>query len=121
MKNRYATPLIFPVFVAFAGIAFLTGLFLGEDGRSLLTVDHYVKVRSTVPAMSGQTAQLYVRERVEAGTVLRAVNLDDRVVLFVHGAGTPAEVAFDVPTEDYSWMGYLARSGFEPAATGALS
>ena len=58
----------------------LAGLFLGEDGRSLLTIDHYVKVRSTVPAMAGQTAQIYVRERVEAGTALRAVNLDDRVV-----------------------------------------
>jgi pimeloyl-ACP methyl ester carboxylesterase len=34
-------------------------------------------------------------------------------VLFVHGAGTPAEVAFDVPYRDYSWMAYLARSGFD--------
>src|SRR6267154_2307194 len=98
MKNRYAIRLMLPVLVTLAGITFLTGRFLGEDSRSLLTVDHYVKVRSSVPAMSGQTAQLYVRERVEAGTALRAVNLDDRVVLFVHGAGTPAEVAFDVPT-----------------------
>jgi pimeloyl-ACP methyl ester carboxylesterase len=35
------------------------------------------------------------------------------VVLFVHGAGTPAEVAFDVPYQDYSWMAYLARAGFD--------
>jgi pimeloyl-ACP methyl ester carboxylesterase len=34
-------------------------------------------------------------------------------VLFVHGAGTPAEVAFDVPHEDYSWMAFLARAGFD--------
>jgi pimeloyl-ACP methyl ester carboxylesterase len=34
-------------------------------------------------------------------------------VLFVHGAGTPAEVAFDVPSEGYSWMGYLAGRGFD--------
>jgi pimeloyl-ACP methyl ester carboxylesterase len=34
-------------------------------------------------------------------------------VLFVHGAGTPAEVAFDVPYQDYSWMAYLAREGFD--------
>jgi pimeloyl-ACP methyl ester carboxylesterase len=33
--------------------------------------------------------------------------------LFVHGAGTPAEVAFDVPFEDYSWMAYLAGAGFD--------
>jgi pimeloyl-ACP methyl ester carboxylesterase len=35
------------------------------------------------------------------------------VVLFVHGAGTPAEVAFDVPYQDYSWMAYLAHAGFD--------
>ena len=35
------------------------------------------------------------------------------VVLFVHGAGTPAEVAFDVPYSDYSWMAYLANAGFD--------
>jgi pimeloyl-ACP methyl ester carboxylesterase len=34
-------------------------------------------------------------------------------VLFVHGAGTPAEVAFDVPYQDYSWMEYLAQAGFD--------
>lgn len=37
----------------------------------------------------------------------------DRVVLFVHGAATPAEVAFDVPYKDYSWMAYLANAGFD--------
>jgi pimeloyl-ACP methyl ester carboxylesterase len=37
----------------------------------------------------------------------------DRVVLFVHGAGTPAEVAFDVPFGDYSWMAFLAKNGFD--------
>ena len=35
------------------------------------------------------------------------------MVLFVHGAGTPAEVAFDVPHQDYSWMAYLAQAGFD--------
>jgi pimeloyl-ACP methyl ester carboxylesterase len=78
-----------------------------------MTVDHYVRVRSTVPFMNGQTAQLYVRERVAAATALRAANLSNRVVLFVHGAGTPAEVAFDVPHQDYSWMSYIARAGFD--------
>ena len=61
--------------------------------------DHTVTVTSTVPAMAGQgPPQIYVRERVNAGTVLRGgSNLADRVVLFIHGAGTPGEVAFDVP------------------------
>ena len=35
------------------------------------------------------------------------------MVLFVHGAGTPAEVAFDVPYQDYSWMAFLAHAGFD--------
>ena len=85
----------------------------GEDGAQVLSVDHYVRVRSAVPAIEGQTTQIYVRERVRAGTVLRGGDFGDRVVLFVHGAGTPAEVAFDVPYEDYSWMAYLADAGYD--------
>ena len=85
----------------------------GDDSEQLLTIDHYVRIRSTVPAIAGQPAQLYVRERAKAGTVLRGATFTDRVVLFVHGAGTPAEVAFDVPYQDYSWMAYLASAGFD--------
>jgi pimeloyl-ACP methyl ester carboxylesterase len=85
----------------------------GEDGARLLSIDHYVRVRSAVPAIEGQLTQIYVRERLRAGTVLRGGSLAGRVVLFVHGAGTPAEVAFDVPYQDYSWMAYLAEAGFD--------
>src|SRR5262245_64155851 len=60
--------------------------------------------------MNGQTAQIYVRERVESRIIQRG---SSGVVLFVHGAGTPAEVAFDVSSGDYSWMAYLARAGFD--------
>jgi pimeloyl-ACP methyl ester carboxylesterase len=103
-------------------IAFLAGLVpwlaaaqptSGEDSQQILTVDHYVANRSTVPALEGQTVQLYVRERVKPATIQRGAPRDDRVVLFVHGAGTPAEVAFDVPYADYSWMAYLAAAGFD--------
>jgi pimeloyl-ACP methyl ester carboxylesterase len=85
----------------------------GDDGERLLSIDHYVGVRSTVPAINGQTTEIYVREVVLAGAALRDGTMPDRVVLFVHGAGTPAEVAFDVPYKDYSWMSYLARAGFD--------
>jgi pimeloyl-ACP methyl ester carboxylesterase len=85
----------------------------GEDGDRLLTVDHYVRVKSTVPVLDGQTTSIYVREVARASTVLRGPIAQDRVVLFIHGAGTPAEVAFDVPYQDYSWMAYLARAGFD--------
>jgi pimeloyl-ACP methyl ester carboxylesterase len=84
-----------------------------DDGQKLLSVDHYVRVTSTVPAIVGQPAQLYVRERVLAGTALRGRSVENRVVLFVHGAGTPAEVSFDVPYKDYSWMAYLAQAGYD--------
>jgi len=76
---------------------FLAPAVWGDDGDRLLRIDHYVAVRSSVPAISGQLTQIYVREVVEAGTVLRGGPAADRVALFIHGAGTPAEVAFDVP------------------------
>jgi pimeloyl-ACP methyl ester carboxylesterase len=50
---------------------------------------------------------LYVREVVVAGTAAPG-----GVVLFVHGAGTPGNVAFDTPHKTHSWMAYLARAGF---------
>ena len=92
---------------------FLLPAALADDSGQLLRVDHYVRVKSTVPAIAGQTTQIYVREVVQAGSVLRGGPAADRVVVFVHGAGTPAEVAFDVPYQDYSWMAYLANAGFD--------
>src|SRR5712691_1370908 len=84
-----------------------------DDSERLLTIDHYVRVKSTVPAIAGQEVPIYVRERVQAGAALRSASNADRVAIFVHGAGTPAEVAFDVPQPDYSWMAYLAQAGFD--------
>jgi pimeloyl-ACP methyl ester carboxylesterase len=84
-----------------------------DDGQKLLRIDNYVGVRSEVPAIQGEMTQIYVREVVPAGVALRGPATPDRVVLFVHGAGTPAEVAFDADWQDYSWMGYLARAGFD--------
>ncbi len=94
-------------------VLLLASISFAEDSRQLLTIDHYVRVKSSVPSIAGQTAQIYIRERSKAATALRSSNLSDRVVLFVHGAGTPAEVAFDVPLQDYSWMAYLAGAGFD--------
>jgi pimeloyl-ACP methyl ester carboxylesterase len=94
-------------------VVLLVSAAIADDSDRLLTIDHYVRVTSTVPAIAGQPAQLYVRERTLAGGTLRASSFSDRVVLFVHGAGTPAEVAFDVPYQDYSWMAFLARAGYD--------
>src|SRR4029078_640847 len=96
-----------------AVLAALGGAAFADDGGRLLTIDHYVRVKSTVPAIAGQEVPIYGRERVLAGAARRGAPNGDRVALFVHGAGTPAEVAFDVPQPDYSWMAFLARAGFD--------
>jgi len=85
----------------------------GSGDTALLTIDHYVPSRSAVPSIAAQTVELYVRERARPATILRGAPRAEHVVLFVHGAGTPAEVAFDVPYADYSWMAYLANAGFD--------
>jgi pimeloyl-ACP methyl ester carboxylesterase len=95
--------------MALAGLA---AFGFADDAGQLLRVNHYVRVHSTVPAIKGEITQIYVREVVQAGIALRAAAAD-RVVVFVHGAGTPAEVSFDVPYQDYSWMAFLARAGFD--------
>ncbi|MCB1649146.1 MAG: alpha/beta fold hydrolase [Pseudomonadales bacterium] len=79
-------------------------------------VDHYVPVVSSAPSMAGDTALIYVRERSQPATVARRASLEGQVVLFIHGAGTPAEVAFDVPVQGYSWMAYLAAAGYDTFA-----
>jgi len=84
-----------------------------DDYDQVLRIDHYVGVRSTVPAIAGQRTPVYVREVVRPASVLRDRSTANRVVLFIHGAGTPSEVAFDVPYQDYSWMEYLAQAGFD--------
>lgn len=84
-----------------------------DDGARLISIDHFVRVQSTAPAIAGQEAQIYVREVTLAGTVARGGPAPGGVVLFVHGAGTPAEVTFDTSHKDYSWMAYLANAGFD--------
>ena len=105
MRHTLRSPVI--LFALFAATLF------ADDSAKLLRIDHYVGVRSTVPAIEGQTAQIYVREVVLAGTPVRDAVPADRVILFIHGAGTPAEVSFDVSYKDYSWMEFLARAGFD--------
>ena len=108
MRNRVFLAGILSSFMSCA----LTSAF-ADDGGRMLTLDHYVHVKSTAPAIMGQDAEIYVREKVLGSTVARGGTPANRIALFVHGAGTPAEVAFDVPYRDYSWMAYLARAGFD--------
>lgn len=87
-----------------------------SSAQEVLRLDHYVEVVSKAPSMEGEMARIYVRERTLPGTPLRSADLEGKVVLFIHGAGTPAEVAFDVPIEGYSWMAYLAEAGYDTFA-----
>jgi len=87
-----------------------------DDRGQLVTIDRYVSRKSTAPSMAGQTSATFVRERARLSTIAAGAPLGDRVVLFVHGAGTPAEVAFDVPHPDYSWMTFLADAGYDAFA-----
>ncbi len=77
--------------------------------------EHFVPVVSRVPSMTGSVSQIYVRERVK-DSVRNQNDLESKVVLFIHGAGTPAEVAFDVPYPGFSWMAYLADKGMDTFA-----
>jgi pimeloyl-ACP methyl ester carboxylesterase len=82
-----------------------------QEREPILTIDHFVAHVSSIPAIAGQTVQLYVRERARTSTILqqRATS----VVLFIHGATIPSEADFDLAFGDYSWMAYLARAGFD--------
>src|SRR5215813_8167722 len=37
----------------------------------------------------------------------------DRILLFVHGATYPAEAAFDLQLDGFSWMDYIAQRGWD--------
>jgi pimeloyl-ACP methyl ester carboxylesterase len=91
----------------------LLSVAFGDDSQRIVSIDHYVAVHSTAPASFGQTVEIYIHELVNSGMALRGTTPSDHVALFIHGAGTPAEVAFDVSYQDYSWMDFLARAGFD--------
>jgi len=62
-------------------------------------------VPSVVPGIS-----LYVRNKHPAGMTHFT---PERTVVFVHGATYPAETAFDLRLDGFSWMDYIARRGFD--------
>jgi pimeloyl-ACP methyl ester carboxylesterase len=92
-------------------LALVAGFCAPALAQETASRDHTVTVTSTVPAIAGQPSTLYVRERALPDVLRNGAG--DKVVLFIHGAGTPAEVSFDVPYQDYSWMGYLAKAGYD--------
>lgn len=80
-----------------------------DPGGALRAIDHRVPHVSTVPANKGEPVQIFVRGKVLAGES----SAPRPVVLMVHGGVSPSTLAFDVEHGSYSWMGYLARAGFD--------
>ncbi len=78
----------------------------------LTTFDHFVDHLSTVPAIAGQSVQLYVREKARADLVDKPSGFKG-AVLMLHGGYWPCTPAFDLAHEDYSWMAALARRGWD--------
>ncbi len=68
-------------------------------------ITHETFVPSEMPGVS-----LYVREKHPADMTRFTPG---RTVLFVHGATYPAETAFDLALDGFSWMDFIARRGFD--------
>ena len=79
-----------------------------EGNATVLSFEHLVPHVSSVPANTGEQVNLSVRERVVEGALH-----PKSVVLFLEGSATPIVPAFDLAYKDYSWMAYLAASGFD--------
>jgi pimeloyl-ACP methyl ester carboxylesterase len=79
-----------------------------EGSDQILTIDHFVPHTSTALANEGEPVQLFVRERVDRGH-----SRHRPVVLMIEGATLPAVPNFDLRFENYSWMAFLARAGFD--------
>jgi pimeloyl-ACP methyl ester carboxylesterase len=71
-------------------------------------IDHFVPHISTAPANAGSRVNLFMRERRRAPS--------GPVVLLVHGRAAAALPSFDLQYRDYSWLAYLADSGFDAFA-----
>ena len=108
-------PLLFALFLIAAVITvpFAPMSFAQGNNTQIATNNYLVPHISTIPAIVGEQVQLGVRERIPEGAAPDGSSAAGKIVLFVHGANTPSEVGFDLPYEDYSWMGLLAEAGFD--------
>src|SRR5690348_4463557 len=84
------------------------------DGDEILSLDHYVDTVSRSATLNGMPIRLFLRERVRRAGL--PPQPEAKPVLFVHGGTYPGVPDFDLPFQDYSWMAYLARLGFDAYA-----
>lgn len=79
-----------------------------HDRDQIVSIDRFVPFLSTSLANQGEQAHLFLREKLQRGRQhFRGV------VLMVAGATTPVVPSLDLPFENYSFMGFLARAGFD--------
>ena len=75
----------------------------GAPARNLVVESHIIA--SDTPGV-----ELYLRNKRPADVQSFR---PERVLLFVHGATYPAETAFDLSLDGFSWMEYIACRGFD--------
>ncbi len=91
------------------------------EADRIVTIDHYVPYVSTAHVNLGAEVELFVRERVSADD--HGDRIGNRpgsrpVVLMIQGATQAALSTFDLDFidrdfNDYSWMAFLAKAGFD--------
>ncbi|MEV7521015.1 alpha/beta fold hydrolase [Streptomyces sp. NPDC091371] len=77
----------------------------------IVTTDHAVRHKSTVPANDGQLVDLFVREH--DGSAPNTPPDKRRAVLMLHGRTVPGLAVYDIGTGDYSWSRELAKVGYD--------
>jgi pimeloyl-ACP methyl ester carboxylesterase len=93
------------LFAALCGIVISMGATMASAQSNAKLVTEEFMVPSTDPGI-----RLYVRNKHLAD---RQGFTGDKILLYVHGATYPAETAFDLPLNDFSWMDYIAFRGYD--------
>lgn len=88
-----------------------TVLSAGGASADVIREDLFVPTVSSAAPNTGEVMPIHVRRKVDPS--VRAIDPDNRVVLFVHGGTVPSPAAYDLEFQDYSWMDRLAREGFD--------
>ena len=109
MRNKACGFVVVVLVAGLQGCAFAPSS--GGSG-AVVTTDHFVPHQSTLQPIRGQRVGLFVRQKALANLMQGGVDMEGRVVLFVHGATVPSVPDFDLDHKDYNWMAFLAKAGF---------
>ncbi|MFD0145594.1 MULTISPECIES: alpha/beta fold hydrolase [unclassified Streptomyces] len=76
----------------------------------IVTKDHAVPHKSTVPANKDEMVNLFVREKRDSSP---EHGPDRKAVLMLHGRSVPVLAGFDLQHASYSWAEALAKVGYD--------